>query len=366
MDNTAGKIGFVQIAMVMMLFNGLASHVIINPLLLDASGRDAWIAVLLTAVLFIPWCALPVYIMKKSGRKPLPAWLAERTNRFVSWMLLVPVLIQLYLIGSMTVAQTAIWTITNYLPSAPQTIIAACLVLACHYSARGGLNTIAVGSGVLLPVVVCLGLFVATANVTEKNLALLKPLLENGWKPVASGMVYAGGAFVEVMLIVLLQHRLKKEVRTWQMMLLGVLLVWITLGPIVGAISEFGPREAAKQMVSPYEQWRLVKLGNYFEHVDFLSVFQWLAGASVRISLAQFLFVELLPVRSPQTRNRILLGVSLSFIAVSLATGTYQVYFVRAFEQYFRISLVVTLIVTTVWAAIAFFAKPANAKEEST
>ncbi|MEW9701441.1 endospore germination permease [Paenibacillus sp. SI8] len=360
MDETKGKISMLQIIMVMMLFNGLTSHVIVNPLILDASGRDAWISVLITAVLYMPWCALLFYIMKKSGQQKLHTWLANQTSPIVAWLILVPICLELYLIGGMTVVHTAIWTVTNYLPATPQYVLIITLVIICYYSARKGLHTITIGAGILLPAVVCLGFFASISNMPEKDYALLKPFLESGWKPALNGIVYAGGAFVEITLMLLMQHRLKSKVRVWQMMLLGMILVYITLGPLIGAITEFGPKEAAKQMVSPYEQWRLVKIGSYIEHVDFLSVFQWLSGATIRISLAQFLLAELLPFKEVKWRGRFVLMITLSYIVLAIIFTDQNTFYLWMYKVYFPVSLITTLILTGVLAVIAFFAKPAK------
>ncbi|MEF3305890.1 endospore germination permease [Paenibacillus sp. GYB003] len=362
MNDSKGKIGFLQLLMIMMLFNGLLSHVIVNPMLLDSAGRDAWISVLMTAALYVPWCAVLVYIMNKSGRQKLQPWLARQTSPLVSWLLLAPVVLQLYFIGGMTIVHTAIWTISNYLPATPQLVLIVALVFVCHYSASHGIRTIAIGAGLLLPAVVCLGYFVSIANTPEKDWPLLKPFLENGLKPAFNGMIFAGGAFVEIALLLLFQHRLKTKVKAWQLMSLALILVYITLGPIVGAITEFGPKEAAKQMVSPYEQWRLVKLGNYVEHVDFLSVFQWLAGATVRISLSQYLLADMMPFRKPKSRKRFILYISLSYVAMAIVVSRITTFYLGLFEIYIQITLVVTLALTTVWAIVARFAKPA--KEE--
>lgn len=47
----------------------------------------------------------------------------------------------------------------------------------------------------------------------------------------------------------------------------------------MGAISAFGPNVAATLRFPPLEQWRLITLGNYITHLDFLAVFQLLAGS---------------------------------------------------------------------------------------
>ncbi|WP_040948990.1 endospore germination permease [Gorillibacterium massiliense] len=356
MNNTSGKVSFVQIFLVMMLFNGILSHVILNPIILDASGRDAWISVLLTTVLYIPWCILLVYIMKKSGGQKLQVWLAKQTSPFFSWLLIAPVALQLYVLGGMTIIQTTLWTISNYLPLTPQSVLIIVLVAICHYSAKQGVSAIAINSGILLPIVVVLGYFVTGANLPEKNWSLLTPIMEHGWGQSLNGMIYAGGAFTEISLLLLLQHQLKSKVRAWQIVLLAFVLVYITLGPIVGAITEFGPVEAAKQMVSPYEQWRLVRVGNHIEHMDFLSVFQWLAGASVRISLAQYMLADLMPFRKPKSRNWFLLGITLSYILLGLISR--NTFYLEMFKSYLVITLFMTLALTIIWAVIALFSKP--------
>lgn len=358
MANSKAGISFLQLFMLMMLFNGLISHVIVNPVLLDAAGRDAWISVLLTAVLYLPWCALVVYIMRKSNGQKLQPWLAQQTTPLLSWLMLAPIGLQLYLIGIMTLLHTTIWTVANYLPATPQYVLIIVTIVISHYTAIHGIRTIAIGSGILLPLVVCLGYFVSIANTSDKDWFMLKPFLEQGWKPVFNGMLFAGAAFCEITLVLLLQHQLKTKVKVWQMTLLGLVLVYITLGPIVGAITEFGPKEAAKQMVSPYEQWRLVKIGSYIEHVDFLSVFQWLSGAMVRISLAQFLLADLLPFRKTQSRNRFTLIITLSYIVLAIVMSRYHSFYLEMFEKYLIISLFAILTLTSIWIVIAWFAKP--------
>lgn len=363
MDKTGGKVGITQVIMVIMLFNGLLSHVIVNPILLDASRRDSWISLLFTGILYVPWSVLIVYIMRKSGRQHLQEWLAKKTRPFLSWVMLVPVAMLLFIIGNMTVTQTTVWTVSNYLPATPQTLIIIGLIIVCHYTAKHGITAIAIGSGILLPAVLVLGYFVAIANMPEKDWLLLLPVFENGWKPIANGMIYAGGALSEIFLILLLQHRLKSTMKPWQIMLLASLLVYISLGPLVGGITEFGPTESAKQMVSPYEQWRLVKLGNYVEHVDFLSVFQWLSGATIRISLAQFLIADLFAHRNPQLRNRIITLITTIYLVLAVALQRYNTFYLGLFKLVLITTLILAVVLTVSWAVIARFAKPA--KEET-
>ncbi|MFK7691579.1 endospore germination permease [Paenibacillus sp. HJGM_3] len=357
MKPSTDKIRFIQACMLHMLMTGLTTHVIINPMLLDASGRDAWIAVLSAGVLYMPWCALLAFIMKRAGQQKLQPWLARQTNPFVSWLLVIPFCVQVYLIGAMTMLHTTAWTITNYLPATPLIALIIPLAAISFLFAISGIRSMAIGAGFMLPIVIILGYFVSISNTPAKDYQQLKPFLENGLPPVLAGMVYAGSGFVELFVMLGIQHRMKTQAKAWQLMTLGAILVYITLGPIIGAITEFGPKEAAKQNISPYEQWRLVELGNYVEHLDFFSIYQWQAGAVIRISLSLYILAEMLPFRSSKARLWGMAVIMFSYMAMSLIPVSEYAFYLLRYRYYFPIALVVVLATTSLWAVIALLGK---------
>jgi len=355
-----GTINFFQACTILMLANGLTNHVIVNPMLLDAAARDSWISVIASGLLFLPWCLLLALFMRRTEQRDLQAWLAEKTHPFIGWVLMIPLCIQLYLIGALTVVHTATWTITNYLPGTPKLFLALILIGLCALYASWGIRVIALMSGILLPFVILLGFFVSISNYPQKNFNLLKPYLEFGTTPVLQGMIYAGGGFIELVVLVAIQPHLKNKIKPWGLVLYASMMIYIMLGPLIGGITEFGPSEAAKQMVSPYEQWRLVKLGSYVEHVDFFSIYQWLAGACVRISLSIFLVLDLLRVRRKALRNRFILLIALSYVALSIFPINEYSFYLWMYRFYFPISLAAMLAASLAWMSISWFAKPAK------
>ncbi|RKP58047.1 spore gernimation protein [Cohnella endophytica] len=363
---TASKesINFLQACMILLLMNGLTNHVIVNPMLLDASGRDSWIAPLAAGLLFIPWCFMLIFIMRKSGQNKLQPWLSERTNAPISWILVFPLLLQLYMIGGLTVIHTTNWTINNYLPATPKVVLAFSLTVLCTLCASWGIRAIAITSGILLPIVVALGFFAGISNIPEKNFSLIKPFLENGWSPVFAGTVYAGGGFIELIVLLAMQHRLNKPVRRLHLVFFALFSIYIMTGPLIGAITEFGPAEAAKQMVSPYEQWRLVKLGNYFEHIDFFSIYQWLAGASIRIGLSMYLIIEVLPIRTNRTRNLILMAIAFSYVAEAIFPINSYDFYSWMYHFYFPVSLAVAFSASLSWTVVSLFSKSQKRRQK--
>ncbi|WP_405079115.1 endospore germination permease [Paenibacillus chitinolyticus] len=358
MAQSGGKISFLQFAMMFLLVNGLLNHVILNPIILDASGRDAWLVPLFAAFLLLPWCLLLVFFMRRSGQQKLQPWLAARTHPAVSWILIFPLYAVIYLIGMTTLLHTSIWTVTNYLPGTPPFALNLTLAAVCTYCAVSGLRTIAISAGVLLPFVIVLGYFVMSANMPNKEFDRLFPLMEYGMKPVMDGLVYAGSGVIEFVLVLALQQHLKAKIKSWQLLILALMFIHMMLGPIVGAITEFGPEEAAKQAESPYEQWRLVKVGDTIEHVDFFSVFQWLAGTTVRISLSLFLLGDLLPFTRVKYRNRFIVCMGLSYLIVTLMPITQQNLYEFMQRYYFPLSLIAILGSTIVWTIVSVAAKP--------
>ncbi len=359
-DPGFGKISFLQLSMIFLLGNGLFSHVIVNPLILSASGRDSWLVPLASLLPVTLWFSILLVIMRRSGQTKLQPWLAARTSPWLSWVLVIPVYVHIYLIGALTLIHTSNWTEANYLPETPRFALTFILIVVSCFAALAGIRAIAIGSGVLLPIVFALGYFVAISNTRVKDYGFLLPILEHGWSPVMNGLVYAGGGLSEIVLLVMLQHHVKTTVKWRHLFLLILLTIQIMLGPLLGALTEFGPEEAARQTESPYEQWRLVQIGAFIEHVDFLSVYQWLSGASVRIALPLYLLSDFVGPAKRNTRRWFIIAAALSYFVLALLPLSQQeIYSFK--QQYFVPSaLIVESCMTVLWLIAAILTKPAK------
>ncbi|WP_241242744.1 endospore germination permease [Paenibacillus whitsoniae] len=357
MSDTTGRINFFQACLILFLMNGLTNHVIVNPMLLDASGRDAWLTVLLSGALFFVWSIPLTWMIRKTKQQKLLLWLSASSHPVIGWLLVIPLCLQLYMIGGMTTIHTATWTVANYLPTSPKLLVVLTLTLLCLLTAYWGLRTIAIAAALLLPIVVCLGYFVSFSNMKQKDFTLLTPVMEHGLPPIIHGMTYACGGFIEAVVLLAMQHKITTTIKLWKILLYAGLSMYVMLGPVIGAITEFGPIEAALQMESPYEQWRLVKLGEYIEHVDFFSIFQWLSGACVRISLAVFLCVELLPIRRKGARLAAVSFICATYIAAGLVPINEYAFYLWMYNYYFPISLGLMLSVFAAWLLVAIFGK---------
>ncbi|MFX3633025.1 MAG: endospore germination permease [Candidatus Pristimantibacillus sp.] len=293
MQTAVKPFGLWPVIMMFTLTVGLANHVIIIPLLLDAAKRDAWLSIPVALIISLPMAALPLYhVLKRLNGERLDLWMRKRMPAFVVWCIMAIMLLMLLFVAFGTLVDVTTWTANTYLPLTPPIVVGFVLCMACLYAAVSGLRTIAYVSCILLPVVVVLGDFVMSANMPAKDYHYLLPMLEYGVSPVLKGAAYSLSSFSELTFLLLIQHHFKSRFKRWHLLLFTLFLMMLTIGPAAGAITEFGPKEAEIMRYPAYSEWRLVKIGKYVEHVDFFAVFQWLSGAFVRISMPVYIISE--------------------------------------------------------------------------
>ncbi|WP_326102079.1 endospore germination permease [Paenibacillus apiarius] len=296
------SITYLQTCFILVMSTGLLNHVTVIPLLLRQTHKDGWISVLLALVLSLCWIPLLIWIIRKKGSDALFPWLYKLGGAATAWIITLLFVAYLLLAAFVTLKDTSTWTKISYLPNTPTVVITATMVLLSLASALAGIQAIAICAGILLPVVIVLGYFVMGANFQFKDYSLLLPVLENGIAPVIRGLVLIGGGMAELIVVILLQPHLSKKPGFWGMAALAAILAGLTIGPYLDSIANFGAVNASSMRYPAFEQWRIVTAGKYIEHVDFLSIYQWLSGSFIRISLELFLILDLLPLRGPHQR----------------------------------------------------------------
>lgn len=310
MRYASARLGIFPIYCIVMLGIGLMNHVMVLPMLLQVAKRSAWISVLLSILPYMVWVAALYLVMRRTQQQALMVWLRNTYGPAANWFMRIVFLIYLFSISVMTLKDTVTWTHGTYLPRTPELALSMSLMLLCFSASWLGIRAVAIVAGILLPFVVLFGDFVMSANLPRKDYKLLSPLFDDGFMPVLEGVVYVGGGLAELVVLLLLQHQVKKKIGFRSLALLGTFLVILILGPVTGAIGEFGPVMASSLRYPAFEEWRLVKLGRYIQHVDFLSIYQWLSGAFIRISVSVYLMVELMTDGKPSNDKGSLIALS--------------------------------------------------------
>jgi spore germination protein (amino acid permease) len=336
----------MQLFMMLILAIGLVQHVTIIPLLLQASQKDAWVGVLLTLPLMLVWALLPWYIVKHTGHTALMEWIGDHVGSVAAKCMASVVSLFLLCSAFITLKETITWIQVTFLPQTPLLVTSIVLLALCFYAATKGIKSLVITSGILLPFVLLLGYFVMGANFEFKRYTLIFPLFENGLLPALKTSVYMGGSVMELLVFLLMQHHVKKRVKRSHLLITVALFVCLTLGPLMGSLAAFG-MEAPLLRYPSYEQWRLVTVGKYISHVDFLSIYQWLAGAFIRISLTIVLLPEVWQIKARPVKNGLMLGmvgVLLAFMAAPLSDISFLAYLSVYYKLSFWLLLLFSLI----------------------
>ncbi len=310
------KISILDVYFIFLLASGLTNHVVLMPLLLLTAKRDAWAGVLLATFLHLIWVYLYFAIMKRTRQQSLPMWIKKRLGNAGAGILLAAAFLFCFAMAMITLRETTTWIKATYLPQTPKVVVLLVLIILCIYIASNGLRSIAVMSGILLPFVWLLGHFVGLANLRYKNYSLLTPLFIDGVVPMLKSMMIAGGGLMEMVVLIFIQHHLARQTSYLSLAGLAVLLGGLALGPLMGAIANFGPEVASHSRYAAFDQWKLVTISKYINHLDFLALYQWLAGAVIRISLFLFIICDLMPVK--RNRRRLALLILLGAILAGL------------------------------------------------
>jgi len=308
----------LQLVFLLLLTLGISNHVFILPHLLKDAGRDAWFSVVLAYPFLIGWTVVLFFILKSMRSTPFDEWLNKRIGKFGGLIVILSFSFYFLVLGLLIVYDMCMNAKLFFLPRTPNVVIVLVFVILSYFTARNGLRTIVFLSIVLLPLVWLLGHFVSLSTLDSKDYSLIKPFFSEGIASDIRGGIIVFGGSIEMILLVVLQHKLKKPMNYGTIFIVLTLLLGLILGPSLGSISSFGPNIAGTLRFPAFEQWRLVTVGDYISHVDFLAVYQMMAGSIPRTALMIYLLSELLGMRKPRMRQAVMIGSAVLMALPSL------------------------------------------------
>lgn len=314
----APKPTLLQASMIMMLAVGMTNHVFIIPALLQTAGRDAWISLILSGPFVLFFVLLLLFISKAMGEESLSEWTARYAGQATSYILRALTALFCLMNGFSTLYETTTWTRINFLLTTPTLVTSVLLMLICFLAVKKGLKALAGTSGILLPITFFFGFCIAFINTKYKDYNQLLPVFEHGFTPSIKGTMYSMAGTFELFLILFLQQGLSSKLRLKPMLILALIILGFTMGPLVGAITEFNPYEAKLVRFPAYEEWRLATVGKFISQTDFLSIFQWISGAFIRIALLLYVTVDVWNIKSVKQRSLWYLLICALFVMLNL------------------------------------------------
>ncbi|MED3804530.1 endospore germination permease [Lysinibacillus xylanilyticus] len=360
-----GSISILHVVFLSMTVIGLKNHVTIIPPLLDVVGRDGWASVIMATVIIFFWLFLLVYIQKKTNQEPIRDWLEAKIGKIGSTIVIYIIVIYLLILAAFTMVETLQWISSTFLPETPSIILLLIYTILCVLLVTTSLQTMVILNVFVLFGVVVFGFFVAFTNLQVKEYELLRPFFEHGFQPVIKGMIYPASGFIELIILLFLQHQFKERLRWYHFGIMLIILMGLTLGPLMGAIAEFGPSEAAKQRYPAYEEWGLVSIGRYIEHLDFFSIYQWLTGTFIRVSFLLYVIADLLKMTGDPKQIWRMLAAPFFILCLPLIILNENIFLKVKGNYILTITFIFFFLLSIFFVIVAFFSGKSSKKGQS-
>ncbi|WP_169083893.1 endospore germination permease [Paenibacillus sp. PL91] len=349
-----GSFSRLQIVFLLLLSLGISNHVLIIPHLLRAAERDSWFSIVVAYLALIGWSFILYLVLKSMRSLSFSDWLKFRTGKLGLWVVSGGVVLYLLAAGNMIVFDTAKTVKIYFLPNTHDIVVTLSFILISYCAARAGIKTLVYMSTMLLPIVILLGFGVSIMTMDGKDYGMLQPFLKEGFDTQLSGGIVVFGGSMDLLILLLIQHKLTKPLNYGTIFLLLTMLVGLIMGPTIGAIASFGPFQAENLRFPAFEQWRLVMVGSNISHVDFLAVFQLMAGSIVRTALIIHLLSELIGAKSQKYRQAVML-ISAAIISMPSLLKVSDILMQKIIQSYFYdYSLWFGIILTALLFTITF------------
>lgn len=288
-------------------------------ILIEDAKRDAFISTIFGCMAYFLFAYWIYRILK--NLKPNQSFLEilERKMGFlVAWT--VRCWIALFLFCELFVVHKNIvtWVKSMIIPFTPIWAISLPLLVVCTYLAVKGIKPISITFSILLPVLLILILFMFMFTLKFRQFDILLPLFSEGAQPILKGTATTFRAGMELFFLLLLSPHIQGDFKWKHFATVLSIVSFFFINATVSLLTTFGPTEASKQRFPLFTQWRLVRISSFVEHLDFLSMYQWLSNASILISMGLFLFGDLLTSKQLHKKIAIMTLTAILFICVEI------------------------------------------------
>lgn len=272
-------------------------YLIAVPIILQDAKRDAWLSVIMSSFLACIWMIIIYFIIAMLNGQSIFQFLDNNYGKSLTRILRTLLLIYFFLTLLISL-KTAIDIMKSiYFPMTPIWVIACLFMIFAFYATILGFRSVIMIAGVLFPVFILLSIFSIFFNIKYTDISYLLPFMEEGIRPVFNGGIKNILVFSEFVWLLLLVHYVQhtRKKRTYLIML--AIITVVMLITMIQGITSFGPAQATNHLFLYYEEWRLIRVNKFLEHIDFFSVFIWMGAIFIRVSLILFIIGDLITLQ---------------------------------------------------------------------
>lgn len=301
------------------------------------ANRDAWISGLIglmAGLLVVTICSMagklyPHLTLVESIQKILGNWVGS----LVSLMFLA----YPFLSAATHLREMGDFMTTEIMPETPIQailILATCIIVM---AVRLGLEVIGRAGEIFFPWVIVFFLILTIFLLPQIEIDKIKPVLENGLKPVLRGsLTFTAFPFMELVVFLMIFPNVKQANKIHKGFLQGALLGGIVLVILmVMSLLVLGADQTARSIYPAYSLARKVRIGLYLERVEVMLTLMWNLTIFFKIAFYFYVFnlglAQLLKLKEYRV---LVLPTALTMIALALSIAPNTTYFYKVIAKY--------------------------------
>ncbi len=289
-----GKIDSRQLLALLVLTRLLAALIDAPSISGTSIGHDAWLAIVLSTLLAIPWGLLIVRLSSMFPRMTIIQYsqtiLGPWLGRLVGLLIILSFIQQ----SALTVRIGSSAYVTAISPETPLLVFIGIITFLSANAARSGLEVVARASSVTFVVtLVMLGLLLVLP-LNTMDFANLLPVMARGWPPLQNATLFSFSVFGELLVVTMLTPYLNRPQEAGRFVVYAILLsgfffTWLAIA--VAAV--FGP--AMSSLIMPaFSLGRLIQFALIVERVEVIPLVAWTISTGTKQAL--FLWAAMLGI----------------------------------------------------------------------
>ncbi len=280
-------ITYRQVLFLGMMSMPITGHFLLVSPMIELSGRDAWLCVLLTLPMGLLYVTMLWRIHQLHQRVPFARILLRTFGNGIGHV--AAGVFVFYGIFMLIITITCIYdfTILIYLQDDSKFTIVSSVYAVIGYAIYVGIECVARASEPLAMLLPFTGSSAGISSMTYKDYSRLLPLFEYGLAPVIRGMIMCAALFGEIIILFMFSFQQNRNSHRKLLYVLIFLILFVSLtfiGAISGCISIFGVQSSISKYYPTYDILKLVHFG-FINRFDIYAIFSLITGGILRLAL---------------------------------------------------------------------------------
>lgn len=248
--------------------------------------QDVWLAILLAMLITVPIYLVYSKLMSDFPGTGLYGILITVFGNIFGRIMAVPFIWFAFHIGALVMRNFTEFIEIVSLQETPQYIIAVFMIVLCIWAVREGLEVLGRWTSIMLPIIIFAILIITFLLVNLLNFEYFKPVLYNGFKPVAkSAFSVFAFPFAEVVIFTAILDKLRPGSSTYKVYLKSLLIGGaIILLVSVRSLLSLGVANVSILHFSSYASVRLINIGNFLQRIEVSVTIVFFFAGFVKIS----------------------------------------------------------------------------------